>query len=342
MHPPKRCVLAFLILIGLAAPAAAQKTDVIVMTNGDSYTGEIKTYSAGRLLLDTDNAGNVSIKWNRIASITSSKTFDIELGDGTHVYGSLAPSTPVGKLDIASETGPRTLDFLAIVRMARIRRSFWNRIDGSFDLGFNYTQANQFVQFNLNGDATYRTRSFAVLTNLDMFLSKQQGVTSSQRANFSLTYAYFLKNRWFLGGLTGLDRNLDLGLDLRVFAGAGGGRYLLQTNQTQLTALVGVLGNHETPVSGESKYNVEALVGAQYSTFMYGFPKLTFNASLKVIPSLTEAGRVRLQFNSSAQREIASDFYLAISVFDSFDSRPPTEGAAKNDWGPVISVGLKF
>jgi hypothetical protein len=44
----------------------------------------------------------------------------------------------------------------------------------------------------------------------------------------------------------------------------------------------------------------------------------------------------------SVRREIVSDFYVAISVFDSYDSRPPTEDAAKNDWGPVISIGYKF
>ena len=42
------------------------------------------------------------------------------------------------------------------------------------------------------------------------------------------------------------------------------------------------------------------------------------------------------------RREIVSDFYVAISVFDSYDSRPPAEGAEKNDWGPVISIGYKF
>ena len=51
---------------------------------------------------------------------------------------------------------------------------------------------------------------------------------------------------------------------------------------------------------------------------------------------------MRLQADVKATREIVSDFYVAISVFDSFDSRPPTAGAAKNDWGPVISIGYKF
>ena len=69
---------AGLLLLVLAATALAQKTDVIVLINGDRITGEIKSYSAGRLVVDTDGAGDVSIKWNKIASITSDKEFEIE------------------------------------------------------------------------------------------------------------------------------------------------------------------------------------------------------------------------------------------------------------------------
>ena len=167
--------------------------------------------------------------------------------------------------------------------MNTLYQSFWRRISGSFDLGFNYTQANQFVQFNLNADATYRVKSFQLQSNLDIFASKQRGVVSSQRASFITDYAYFLKNRWFLGGFFGVDRNLDLGLDLRLSAGAGAGRYLVQTNQTSLTALVGFSGNRETPTEGEPRFNAEAFVAADYSTFMYDFPKLTFDASVKVL-----------------------------------------------------------
>jgi uncharacterized protein DUF481 len=75
---------------------------------------------------------------------------------------------------------------------------------------------------------------------------------------------------------------------------------------------------------------------------MYDFPNLTLGGRLQIIPSLTDAGRVRLQADARVRREIISDFYVSVSVFDSFDSRPPTEGASKNDWGPVVSIGYKW
>jgi Protein of unknown function, DUF481 len=343
--PERRCSTALgaaMLLAFLAAPALAQKTDVVEMSNGDRYTGEIKTYSKGRVSLDTSDAGIVSIKWNKILAITSTKTFDVELTDGTHVYGSFTPSNPPGKLEVVSEEARRTFDFLEIVRFAPLRRTFWRRIDGSFDLGFTYTQANQFVQLNLNGDATYRAKSFEVTARLSTFLSKQQGVTSSQRASLFLEDVYFLKNRWLIGAVAGLDRNRDLGLDLRAALGGSFGRYLFQTNQSSLVALLAFTGNQEVPVEGNVTHNAEAALAMQYATFMYDFPKLEVSASLQVIPSLSNPGRVRLQADAYLRREIISDFYFSIRLFDSYDNRPPTAGASKNDWGPVISIGYKF
>ena len=75
---------------------------------------------------------------------------------------------------------------------------------------------------------------------------------------------------------------------------------------------------------------------------MYDFPKVTISASLEVFPSLSEGGRVRLEATASAKREIVSDFYLSLSVYDSFDSKDPSTGLAKNDWGPTLSVGWQF
>jgi hypothetical protein len=51
-------------LSGFLAPVslAAQKTDVVVIANGDVITGEIKGLSRGKLDYNTDDAGRLSIK----------------------------------------------------------------------------------------------------------------------------------------------------------------------------------------------------------------------------------------------------------------------------------------
>ena len=84
------------------------------------------------------------------------------------------------------------------------------------------------------------------------------------------------------------------------------------------------------------------MIGAQFSTFTYDFPKITVNSTLQVLPYLTDSGRVRIEFNAQAKREIVRDFYLSLSLFDSYDSRDPSTQQPKNDWGPVLSIGWTF
>ena len=329
-------------ILAASSTALAQKTDVILLFNGDRVTCEIRSYSAGRLSVKTDIASDISVKWNKIVSITSSKQFEIETADGFTHYGSLAPSDPPGKLRVVSEAETEDLDFLAVVRISPMYESFWRRWQGSVDLGFNYTQANQFVQFTLNGDADFRRPTFELAVNLSVFFTSQQNVPSNQRATFLTQYQKFLADRWLIVGVAGVDRNIQLGLDWRYNLGAGYGRDLIDTNQTRLTAVAGLLGMHEEPVSGESTNDLAAILTAQYSHFTYDFPKVTISASLSVIPYLTEGGRVRLNFNGSVKREIARDFYLTLSIFDDFDNRDPSTGQTKNDWGPVLSIGYSF
>ncbi|HEX7251475.1 MAG TPA: DUF481 domain-containing protein [Thermoanaerobaculia bacterium] len=339
---PQPLAAGLLLILFFSTALRAQKTDVIVLDNGDRLTGEIKAYGKGRLTLDTSAVSYVKVKWNKIVSITSDKLFDLQTIDGTRYFGTLAPSEPPGKLVIDTAAGKITLDFFEVFLLSPLYQNFWRRWDGSLDLGFNYTESSQLTQFNLNANGIYRRPKFSLETDISATYSRQNGVTGASRGTYSLAYFRFLSDRWFVATLFGLDRNIQLGLDLRVLAAVGGGRNLIQTNQTLLATYLGVAVNHEQPVEGESKYNSEAVIGGKYSYFMYDFPKITLGAALAVYPSLTEGGRVRLEANASAKREIVSDFYISLSIFDSYDSRNPTTGQAKNDWGPTLSVGWQF
>lgn len=310
--------------------------------NGDRITGEIKAYGGGKLTVDTSHSGLVKIKWSLIVSIESDKQYEIELTDTRKLYGSLAPTDPAGRLGVVTASGPVEIGFLDVFALSPVYQAFWKRWEGSLDLGFNYTSSSNLTQFNLDFGATYRMRESRIVNDLSVFFSRQNDVTGASRANFASRYERFLKGPWIVQGGIGLERNVQLGLDLRVLAGAGAGYNVVQTNQAQLTPYLGVVGTHEQPVEGEATYGVEGVVGGRYSYFMYDFPKVTLSAEVQAYPSFTVGGRVRLEASASAKREIVSDFYLAISIFDSYDSRDPSTLQSKNDWGPTVSIGWSF
>jgi hypothetical protein len=324
-------------------PVNNRATDVVDMKNGDRITGEIKSYEEGRLFVSAPE-GDINIKWNKIVGIRSMKVFEIETTTGEHLLGTLAPSDPAGKLSLLVEGGKTlTLDFFDVVRITPIYQTFFRRIDGSFDLGANYTHASDLLQFNVSADAVYKKPKFVVLTDMSIFYSRQNGETTSQRGTLKFSYLALRPHRWVYGALVGFENNLDLGLQLRSTAGLFVGRFVVLRNQTNVVVTAGLMGNHEKGTSGEVDNNLEGAVDARYSTFTYDYPKIWFDAYLRVVPGITDAPRFRVDANVKLKREVVvKDLYLSVSLFYNYDSVPPSTHAVKSDWGPVVSIGWTF
>jgi hypothetical protein len=56
-------------------------------------------------------------------------------------------------------------------------------------------------------------------------------------------------------------------------------------------------------------------------------------------PSLNVGGRVRTDLDVTLSREIVSDFTVGLTIYDSFDNKPPSDTATKHDVGVTISIG---
>ncbi len=84
----KKWGAAGLVLLFLAAVAAA---DEVHLKNGDRLSGTIVTLSAGKLELETDFAGRLSINWGQVDRIETESPIEVVLADGTSLKGTAAP-----------------------------------------------------------------------------------------------------------------------------------------------------------------------------------------------------------------------------------------------------------
>ena len=66
---------------------AAPKTDVVILVNGDHITGEVKRTVQGILSYSTDFIGKISIEWQKVVQLQSGQVLEVELLDGTKLYG---------------------------------------------------------------------------------------------------------------------------------------------------------------------------------------------------------------------------------------------------------------
>ena len=62
---------------------AQEKKDLIVMKNGDRFSGEIKGLSGGTLLVSLDYVdGNIAVQWSEVAQLESSRLFVVKTESG--------------------------------------------------------------------------------------------------------------------------------------------------------------------------------------------------------------------------------------------------------------------
>jgi hypothetical protein len=335
--------LGILLLFSLSRLAAAERTDAVTLVNGDRVTGEVEKLERGRLQLRTDNMGTLLIEWQAVKSVSAKAQFDVETEDGAHRYGWLRPGKTGTDIEVVGDAGATALKRLAVVRIVPLRESFWRRLDGTLDIGFSYTQANRLTSLSLDLDARHRARKGQVQLIASSSTTAQEGAEDTSRQLLNLQYVRFLPSRWLYLSLGRLEQHRELGLDLRATAGVGFGRFFVQSNRQLLAASAGLTANQEVPHGSEpNEANLEAILVLQYSLFTYSFPNLRADAGLAIFPSLTVSGRVRTQLDVTLRRDVFRDFNTALTVSDSYDSRPPSEGSKRNDLSVGFSIGWRF
>ena len=88
--------------------------------------------------------------------------------------------------------------------------------------------------------------------------------------------------------------------------------------------------------------DAQLLLGFRYSRYRTDFPKHSFNLIANTFTYLTESSRFRAQFNFKVSFEIIHNLNVSLNVLDSYDSRPSTAEAAKNDLSITSSLGYTF
>ena len=166
---------------------------------------------------------------------------------------------------------------------------------------------------------------------------------ASRRTNLAFQHTRLWNRRWFTNSSLSFDQNDELGLNLRTSVGAGGGRYLVQSNTMLLSLEGGLQFSRENLIAeNEDTDSLESTFSANWDWFLFEDPELDWSTRLQIIPSLTERGRVRGELNTTLSWELIGDLNLAFSLYGSWDNQPQSEVGATSDYGVNTTLIYKF
>jgi hypothetical protein len=334
--------LALPLVLMTSVSWAQPKTDVVALPNGDRITGEVKKLSRGRLEFSTDDAGTMQIEWDKVFWLQAARQFEIITTDGRLLFGELKRGAD-RFLVVSGPDGDVSLATLEVTSIVPIGASFWKKLDGSVDAGFNYTRSSGIATTTFNAETSFRREASTFTLSGSATLTKREDdVEDDDRGFVDLSYLRFRSPHWVFITAGRFETNESLGLSLRSQLGGTVGLRLVNSNRAQFGIGSGLVVNDEQGIDAAATQNVEGLVDVRGSFYTYDRPKTEISGMFQYYPSLSNWGRQRLQVDASVRREVFKDFFVSVNVFDTFDSEPPNPEAAINDWGVVVSLGLTY
>jgi putative salt-induced outer membrane protein YdiY len=341
------CLVAILLCASQYAGAKELRGDVVIMKNGDRFTGEVKALQSGVLYVDTKYvSSNIGLDWTQVREVQSKAMYLITLASGTHVTGRIerAPAGQEATEDVTIHTEGRDIRVQSenIVEIATQKSSIWRQLTGSLDAGVSYTSGNSQATATTNAIATYTTPKWSATGSLGTSFSNQSGGTKTNRNDAAFSGQRFFSRNSYLGGLVDLLHSSQQDLDLRTTAGGGYGRYWKRTGNTSLRWLGGVVytkENFTTTVTSPSDSNAEGLFGVDYDSFRFKVGEV--HVQVLVFPGLSDYGRIRTTTNNSLTIKLTNNFHFTLSFWDNYDSRPPAP-AKNNELGLSSGIGWSF
>jgi putative salt-induced outer membrane protein YdiY len=350
MEMPRICLVVLSIIV-LAPTVFA---DQITLKNGDRLSGTIISSDAKTLVLKTEYADAVTIKWDFVQQIESAQplyvgtkggqvivgpvtTSDNKLAVATRESGSVA----VAKADV---TSLRNADEEKKAEAALERLQHPSLADlwaGSLDTGLGLVRGNSESSnftFGLNAVRATTRDKILIYTNAGFSRSTVNGVTATTAQSIAggVRYDLNISDRTFGFGTVDLFNDRFQDLDLRTVLGAGAGYHAIRSTRTTLDLLFGGTFNREF-FTTFNRSSAEVLLG---ETFTHKFlASSAFNEALFFYPNLSSTGDFRSTFSMGLVTRLTRFLSWQTSFNDYYLSNPPA-GKKTNDL--LLSTGLRL
>jgi putative salt-induced outer membrane protein YdiY len=340
----------FLALILFTVPLYARdNTDVMVMTNGDRLTCEVKGLDAGVLYVSFDYIdGTASVNWSKVASLESKQLFVVKTEGGEVYTGKLrtpesAADRPI-KIQVVTADVEKVLDRSQIVQMIATSDRFWQRFNGEVSLGVIYSKGNESTQYSLGSQTAYVRERWTALAGFNSNLSSSAGSNASTRNALNFGVRHLLPwNNWFYSGMGAFLQSSEQGIALQSTIGGGIGRYLKNTNRASIALVLGpAWQNTDYKRSGADikHQNLAAAIFYADAEF-FKFSKTNLDVNAALLPAISDPGHLRFNLNTAYYIKIVSNLKWNLSFYGNWDNRPPP-GFAGSDYGSSSGLSWTF
>jgi putative salt-induced outer membrane protein len=333
--------LAISICFFVASQALA---DQVSLKNGDRLSGTIVKSDGKTLVLHTDYADDISVKWDVVQGIQSGEPLHVQLQNGKTVSGPVTTSD--GKLEVggveSSVSEVKTLRNEAeeTAYEKTLHPGLLQGWKSGLNAGFALTRGNSATKnLSLAFTAIRQTSNdkLGLYENSVYASNDATGAvphTTANTAGGGFRYDHDITKKVFGFGATDFFADALQDLNLRSVFGGGLGYHAVKTDPTTLDLLAGLNYTHESYTTFSR--NFAALTLGEELTHKLGQSTL-LNEKALIFPNLNSAGDYRATVDFATVTKISKRLGWQNAFSDIYVTNPPP-GKKKND--VVLTTGL--
>jgi len=337
------------LLAAITTLAPLVSADEVVLKNGNHLTGSIVKLDDNKLILKTDFADDINIKWDAVSSFSAEQPVVIETADRkirattvTRKDGSIELTPPSGQPVTLQATDVKTLRSSAeeATYEQTLREGLLAGWAGGANLGLALARGNsQSLSFS-TGMNLARTTTTDKITMYSTSVYTKDDILNSVTSNAiqgGIRYDHNLTKKVFAYVSGDFEYNDLQKLDIRSVIGGGLGYHAINGPRTTLDLLAGLAWTHEKYGTGLVNNIFAPSFGEDLTTKLSSRTLFTQSAFFYPYVTGSQSGNYRFTFDSGISTKISRWFSWQTTISDHYVSNP-LAGTKGNDL--LLSTGL--
>jgi putative salt-induced outer membrane protein YdiY len=316
--------------------------DEIRLKNGDRLTGRVIRMEAGKLILKTVYAGDISIVWQEVASVMTDGSVKVVLKDETALEGTpLATEDGEMKLDTVKLEAPASFslaDVKAINPLPVKPVKINTRVNASVSNERGNTKSDNYY---FDGEFVARTEKNRYKIGGELSKGESDGTTTSQNWLAYGNYSHFLDKKWYLYADTLFEHDEFKDLNLRSTLGTGAGYQVFETPLLNLSISAGLAKVDENfDVAEDNDYSAGQWSVNYDQYFFKKFVQL-FHVHTGFV-SLEDSDDWFLRTRTGLRFPVYKGLTATLQYNFDYDNQPSVDAEKKEDTKFIFLLGYEF
>ncbi len=291
----------------------------ILLGNGESITGVVKSMTQMRMIVSSEDLGEIEVPLDSLLSYQSSSEIN----------------------PASAETGAAFSPHLDVA--AQAKKAGHGGWTGSIALGTQLHEGNtdsdsmrlDFLAVRKIPQQELRLKAYACYGETD-------GITDQNDVYGEAKIKIFPNTHWYLFGVSTAEYDEIRDIDLRAEVFGGPGYNFIQTEDSHLLGEFGLGLTMEIYDTDGEADSLEPSVWLNAEWRQKLMERVEFFQALTIFPSIDTPGDYRFRSTTALCTPLGDHWALKLSAIDEYDSKPATEDIEKNDLRILSSIEYTF